>query len=584
ARKFKGENMMLALDLIEFDPLYTKVFELVFGGILICDTIHCAKEVVYDSQVKLRAVTARGDDLKPTGTMSGGAPDRRGPILLDLIDYTTFKTEISWKEAEITKLGKEVTKYDKIRGRYSELKDKLERASARLEALRESFKDGPLQQLSDEIKVLEKDLPECDTLLREMTKQAKELNDRINAYEERKRNEQAFIDKAKKAAQKEADAAEKRFEQAKRDFEKLSDSLTSTRGTLATMKENIAKEEEALLSSKNKVDQFNDQIAAIDERRKVAKQAHEAAVAALKKFEKELREFDKDIKVHHDKVDATNKKIIKLKSKQDALEADIVKAKEDVVAYKKMAHQKAKAHPWINDEKSHFGQKNTEYDFTEYTQEKASKEIADIKARKNELGKNLNTRAMGVLSQVEEKVLGLKEKKKQIDIDKQKLLDTIAKLDIKKTQQIYKAHAQVNQDFGNIFSTLLPGASAKVEPPAGKTVEQGLEVKVAFNDKWKESLQELSGGQRSLVALSLVLAMLKFSPAPIYILDEVDAALDLSHTQNIGLMIKKHFTTSQFIIVSLKQGMFNHANVLYKTEFSDGTSKVVRTTNKSTSS
>lgn len=52
-------------------------------------------------------------------------------------------------------------------------------------------------------------------------------------------------------------------------------------------------------------------------------------------------------------------------------------------------------------------------------------------------------------------------------------------------------------------------------------------------------------GQRSLVALSLVLAMLKFKPAPIYILDEVDAALDLSHTQNIGAMIKTHFKESQ---------------------------------------
>lgn len=56
---------------------------------------------------------------------------------------------------------------------------------------------------------------------------------------------------------------------------------------------------------------------------------------------------------------------------------------------------------------------------------------------------------------------------------------------------------------------------------------------------------ELSGGQRSLVALSFILAMLLFKPAPIYILDEVDAALDLSHTQNIGQMLKAHFTHSQ---------------------------------------
>ncbi|VDK60565.1 unnamed protein product [Cylicostephanus goldi] len=117
-----------------------------------------------------------------------------------------------------------------------------------------------------------------------------------------------------------------------------------------------------------------------------------------------------------------------------------------------------------------------------------------MKARKNELGKNLNTRAMNVLSQVEEQVMGLQQKKKQIAIDRQKLLDTIALLDKKKTREIHKAHEQVNRDFGNIFSTLLPGATAKVEPPPGKTVEDGLEVKVAFNGKWKDSLQELSGG------------------------------------------------------------------------------------------
>lgn len=60
-------------------------------------------------------------------------------------------------------------------------------------------------------------------------------------------------------------------------------------------------------------------------------------------------------------------------------------------------------------------------------------------------------------------------------------------------------------------------------------------------------------------------------------MDEVDAALDLSHTQNIGHMLRTHFTNSQFIVVSLKQGMFNNANVVYKTRFVDGVSQVTRT-------
>ena len=117
-----------------------------------------------------------------------------------------------------------------------------------------------------------------------------------------------------------------------------------------------------------------------------------------------------------------------------------------------------------------------------------------------------------------------------------------------------------------------------MQPPDGMDIiEGGLEVKVAFGDVWKESLAELSGGQRSLVALSLILSLLLFRPAPLYILDEVDAALDLSHTQNIGLMLKTHFKHSQFIVVSLKDGMFNNANVLFRTKFVDGMSTVQRT-------
>ena len=72
----------------------------------------------------------------------------------------------------------------------------------------------------------------------------------------------------------------------------------------------------------------------------------------------------------------------------------------------------------------------------------------------------------------------------------------------------------------------------------------------------------------------LVLAMLLFKPAPMYILDEVDAALDLSHTQNIGVMLRAHFKASQFIVVSLKEGMFNNANVVFRTKFVDGVSTV----------
>merc|ERR1712070_1355566 len=149
-------------------------------------------------------------------------------------------------------------------------------------------------------------------------------------------------------------------------------------------------------------------------------------------------------------------------------------------------------------------------------------------------------------------------------------------LDKKKVETLRKTWAKVDKDFDSIFSTLLQNTFAKLEPPQGMSETEGLELKVAFNGVWKQSLTELSGGQRSLLALSLVLALLLFKPAPMYILDEIDSALDLSHTQNIGHMIRSHFPHSQFIIVSLKEGMFNNANVLFRTRFIDGTSTVAR--------
>ena len=92
-----------------------------------------------------------------------------------------------------------------------------------------------------------------------------------------------------------------------------------------------------------------------------------------------------------------------------------------------------------------------------------------------------------------------------------------------------------------MFAELLPGNFAKLEPPEGQSISEGLEVRVCLGKIWKESLNELSGGQRSLVALALIMSLLQFKPAPMYILDEVDAALDLSHTQNIGRLIKTRF-------------------------------------------
>eukprot|EP00004_Rigifila_ramosa_P018067 TRINITY_DN4453_c0_g1_i4.p1 TRINITY_DN4453_c0_g1~~TRINITY_DN4453_c0_g1_i4.p1 ORF type:complete len:500 (+),score=161.77 TRINITY_DN4453_c0_g1_i4:1131-2630(+) len=233
-------------------------------------------------------------------------------------------------------------------------------------------------------------------------------------------------------------------------------------------------------------------------------------------------------------------------------------------------------HKWIATEKSQFGKPHTDFDFRSRSVEEAQERLRVIVQEQQKLSKTINKKVMSMFDKAEQDLAELQQKKAIVEADRAKIEQVIEELDKKKNEALEATWKKVNRDFSSIFSTLLPGALCKLTPPEGLTVFDGLEVRVGFGGVWKESLSELSGGQRSLLALSLILSLLLFKPAPMYILDEVDAALDLSHTQNIGQMLRTHFSHSQFIVVSLKEGMFNNANVIFRTKFIDGVSTVSR--------
>lgn len=233
-------------------------------------------------------------------------------------------------------------------------------------------------------------------------------------------------------------------------------------------------------------------------------------------------------------------------------------------------------HTWIPTEERQFGLEGSDYDFSTTSPEEKKEELQKVQKEHESLERRVNKAVVSSWDTADAQYKELSAKRKALANDKEKIESVIGELDEKKEEALRQTWQKVDSDLASIFSLLLPGSSAKLEPEAGKSFLQGLEIRVQLGDAWKESLSELSGGQRSLLALSFILSLLLFKPAPIYILDEVDAALDPSHTQNIGKMIKEHFPFSQFIIVSLKEGMFSNANALFRTYFVDGTSTVVR--------
>lgn len=231
---------------------------------------------------------------------------------------------------------------------------------------------------------------------------------------------------------------------------------------------------------------------------------------------------------------------------------------------------------WITQEKSFFGTKESEYDFTNFDEKSESEKLSKFREENAVLKRKVNMKVDMMSDQYEKEYQDLIKKREIITKDKTNIELAIKEMDIKRKEAIEEIYDRVNKELNSIYSTLLPGAGSKLEKLEGKSIMDGLELKVCFNNTWKKSLSELSGGQRSLLALSLILSLLIYKPAPFYILDEIDAALDLSHTQNLGIMIKQHFPQSQFIVVSLKDGMFNNANVLFRVSFADGSSKVER--------
>lgn len=402
---------------------------------------------------------------------------------------------------------------------------------------------------------------------------------KIKDIEAKLADAKGFRERELKAAQNAMKAAKKKSEESKSNWKKREQEYETLQLEIEEIKKSIT-------NSKSQLDEISGNVSNLEENLEQLKDS-------AKKMAAEMAGMKMEIKSQKDKINAQNKELKSHSLQKDKWEKQIqeleleIKKKENEITKVRNDNKDAfsriesleEKYTWIKEDKEFFGIKNTRYDYSKQDPIEAGRKLSKMQEQKEKMERNINTRALMLLDREEEQYSEAMRRKKIVEEDKEKLKYIIKKMDEKKVEKVEKAWRSVNDNFSSIFSTLLPGAQAQLQPVYQNNALHGLQIRVGFNNVWKESLGELSGGQRSLVALSLVLAMLKFSPAPIYILDEVDAALDMSHTQNIGNMLKAHFKNSQFIIVSLKDGMFNNANVLFRTKFEEGVSSVVRTVN-----
>uniref|UniRef100_A0A8C5AGD0 Structural maintenance of chromosomes protein n=1 Tax=Gadus morhua TaxID=8049 RepID=A0A8C5AGD0_GADMO len=553
AKSLVGEaNVHTALSLVGYEEDLRRAMEYVFGSTLVCDTLDNAKKVAFDQRVKTKTVTLGGDIFDPQGTLSGGARSQSASVLSSLQEVRELGDQLGQKEAQLHDVERQLATLKATAEKYARLKQQVELKQEEGQILQAKLQQSSFHQQQEELERLRKAIEESEETLRSTKEVQQRAGEKYKVLENKMKNAEAEREQELRAAQQKltaaktkADAFNKKLKEKQQEFEAVSLEMEELRREQAGYQQQIQGVDEATKAIQELIDSMASTVA----QNKVAQRY---TVAANK-----IRE-------------QTNETQLKIKE----LEHNINKhKKESQDAVSRMLEE----HDWIALERRQFGQPNTAYDFQTNSPKEAGQRLKKLEETTARLERNVNKRAMNMLNEAEERYNDLMKKKRIVENDKSKILQTIEELDQKKNEALNVAWQKVNKDFGSIFSTLLPGSDARLAPPQGRGVLDGLEFKVALGNTWKENLTELSGGQRSLVALSLILAMLLFKPAPIYILDEVDAALDLSHTQNIGQMLRTHFRHSQFVVVSLKDGMFTNANVLFKTKFVDGMSMVSRT-------
>lgn len=134
------------------------------------------------------------------------------------------------------------------------------------------------------------------------------------------------------------------------------------------------------------------------------------------------------------------------------------------------------------------------YDFENLDMEKITSECNQILEDQQSLKKKVNMKVEAMSDKVEKEYKSLIDKRIILEKDKGTIMSNIVSLDKKKKTTLRKCFAQVNENFGKIFGSLLHGCQAKLCQIPEKDLSAGLEMHVAFDEVWKNSLSELSGG------------------------------------------------------------------------------------------
>ncbi len=195
-------------------------------------------------------------------------------------------------------------------------------------------------------------------------------------------------------------------------------------------------------------------------------------------------------------------------------------------------------------------------------------EIEDLKGKIKRLG-NVNLDAIEEQDELEKRAEFLTTQHDDLKNSRKQLEDLIEQLNHECRQRFADTFDAVREHFQQLFRKLFGGGKADImleEPPEGETLdilEAGIDIVARPPGKELQNIQLMSGGEKTMTAIALVLAIFRSRPSPFAVLDEVDAALDEANNERFNRIVQEFLEHSQFIIITHSKRTMTIANVLY---------------------
>ncbi|MBI4399152.1 chromosome segregation protein SMC [Candidatus Micrarchaeota archaeon] len=548
------------VDLIKFDKRYYSAISYAFGDTLLVEDLEATKKIGIG---KVRMVTLEGDLLEVSGIVTGGI-FRSKFFLADKKEAEKLEEEL--KECE--------TKDDAIVNNLSKLKLEL-------------AKDRKLKaEVEVKAKSLEMELRNIEE--KESREEAKKqlienIEQEINLKKRESEKKQKEIDSLKKVLE---DLNEKK-EILKNEFELVS-------GSGNEVISNLDKEINELIiidnSSKSKLEGKEAERSLIERRHGEVKNELSALGNEIKEHSGEIDRLKagmaakgKELKEKEESIKAVSKELEKLFSERNKLEKEVEKLANErgkcIYNNEKLFKESTKLEVVKGTSEARLTDLKAEYaNYDGIKPLELSKDELDEKINGTEkelqaLG-NVNLKAPELYEEKKKDIHEIKEKAEKLEEERKSVLRMIDEIELKKKDIFMQTFKVVNDNFRNLFTHVMKGEGMLLLEKPEDIFISGLLLKVKVNNTEKY-LESMSGGEKSLLALVFIFAIQMYKPAPFYILDEAEAALDKENSQKLANLLKELAKTTQFIVVTHNDAVLASADLAIGVTMTKEGSKIV---------